>query len=61
MVCDVAREACYRDATVPKVKRPYAAQKTGQEGIKKSLMEAFKRYNDLEKELVAAEDADLLY
>ena len=46
---------------MPKVKRPYAAQKTGQDGIKKSLMEAFKRYNDLEKELVAAEDADLLY
>ena len=58
MVCDIKRETCYRDATVPKIKRPYTA--TGQADIKASLMEAFTRYNALEKEH-AAEDADLLY
>ena len=61
MVWDVTQEACYKDATVPKIKRPYAAHKAGQNGIKKSLLEAFTRYIALEKELVAAEDADLLY
>ena len=57
MVCDIKRENCYGDKSIPRVMRRVQDQAT----FKESLMKSLKKYAESEKENTDAEDDQLLY